>query len=431
MRSLPALLGYLAAVLPSQASAESSSPTAIRKLAPNPNHKLLREHLAFAPLHVLSPREAAAAAISFLEQQDDELLAHNGTERLYRPAFAPHSEESRDTMLRRAAEVLALLERRSSCPNGMNSCSDIDSEVKCCQEGTYCVDVGSSVPGGIACCPDGASCGGGVGACPDGATSCSADLGGGCCIPGYVCQGLGCVPSAAATPTKTTAQTTQQPTITTTAQETTVEEVSTTEEPTVEPTTETETEVETTTEEEPTTVSESETETETEANSVTATATGSVTGIAPYRPTGTSVTSSEDGDTQTGCPTGFYGCLATHGGGCCRTGRNCDTHDCPAPATTIVSNGATVVVLATDAPPAPGPTSTCGSGWFLCGKDAGPVAGCCPDGYDCGTASCFTVQASETGRIQKEFPEADTAGHEKPAIMMVMVAVAFVCCALA
>lgn len=82
-----------------------------------------------------------------------------------------------------------------------------------------------------------------------------------------------------------------------------------------------------------------------------------------------------------------------------------------------------MVVLATDAPPAPGPSSTCADGWFLCGRDAGPVAGCCPDGYDCGTASCFTAQASETGRVQKEFPKADSAAYENPAITVVMMVV--------
>lgn len=192
MRPSSTTLIYLAALLPQQTTAGSSSPTAIKKLAPGSNDKLLREHLAFAPLQILSPRDAAAAAISFLDEQDAEFLKLNGTERFYRPAFAPHSEESRDGMLRRAAEALALLQRRSSCPKGMNICSDIDPEVKCCQEGTYCVDVGNSVAGGVACCPDGASCGGGVGSCPSGAASCSEELGGGCCIPGYVCQGLGC-----------------------------------------------------------------------------------------------------------------------------------------------------------------------------------------------------------------------------------------------
>lgn len=160
--SLPILASYL-----SLASAkQDSSPTAIRKLSPDCNEKIFPHHLAFAPL--------------------ESLLDPNRT---YIPAFAPHSH---GTVLRRAAEVLALLQKRQACPGGMKSCSGVGSGVKCCQEGTYCVDVGDAVAGGIACCPDGVSCGGGVGECPDGATSCSAELGGGCCIPGYVCEGLGC-----------------------------------------------------------------------------------------------------------------------------------------------------------------------------------------------------------------------------------------------
>jgi hypothetical protein len=148
---------------------------------------------------------------------------------------------------------------------------------------------------------------------------------------------------------------------------------------------------------------------------------------APYRPTSSSSTSSEDDDdedtttqeeentteppapTQTGCPTGFYGCLATHGGGCCRTDRNCETHDCPAQdSTTVVSDGQTIVVPASGVPS--DASATCADGWFLCGSNAGPRAGCCPNGYDCGTASCFTVEASQTEAVQKELPEQDGAG---------------------
>ncbi|KAL2687249.1 hypothetical protein Neosp_004802 [[Neocosmospora] mangrovei] len=447
MRSVSAFLALPASliVLLSQAAAEPAAPTALKKLPPNSNDKILREHLAFAPLHILSPREAAAAAVSFLDEQDDEFLAQNGTERRFRPAFAPHRDEARDGVLRRAAEVLALLQRRSSCPEGMNSCSDIASEVKCCQEGTYCVDLGDAVAGGVACCPNGASCGGGVGACPSGATSCSEDLGGGCCIPGYVCEGLGCVPSASATRTSTTVQSSTQTnspiTITTTRTtiiegnpSTVVVTLTVTETPSAEPTTQTTTEVVTASEEETTTEAEETTESEEETTTTTrsrTTATGSITGAPPYRPTGTTVTtSSSSNDTQTGCPTGFYGCLATHGGGCCRTDRDCDVHDCPAPSTTIISDGATIVILATDAPPAPGPTSTCADGWFLCGASAGPVAGCCPTGYDCGTASCFTVQASQTGAVQKEFPKADVSVREKPAMILAGLAAAFLCFAL-
>lgn len=173
---------------------------------------------------------------------------------------------------------------------------------------------------------------------------------------------------------------------------TTEEETSTTE---VEPTTETTEAV--------TSTGEDETETQTETRTVTDTTEGG----APWRPTITSemtTETSDAGETQTGCPTGFYGCLATHGGGCCRTDRDCETHSCPAPSsTTIVSDGVTIVVAADDIPSAA--TSTCAEGWFLCGDSGGPVPGCCPSGYDCGTASCFTVQASETQEVQKELPD--------------------------
>ena len=169
------------------------------------------------------------------------------------------------------------------------------------------------------------------------------------------------------------------------------------------------TEEETTTTEEPTTTEE-ETTTSEETTTAESSTTGSETGGAPWRPTITSEPSStDDSSTQTGCPTGFYGCLATQGGGCCQTDRDCETHSCPAPSsTTIVSDGQTIVVPASDVPSTV--TSTCADGWFLCGAEAGPIAGCCPSGYNCGTASCYTTEASETGRVQKEQPEEeDTA----------------------
>jgi hypothetical protein len=151
---------------------------------------------------------------------------------------------------------------------------------------------------------------------------------------------------------------------------------------------------------------------------------GSATGVAPYRPISSSTSPSTDtttdtttaapttfssgGDTQTGCPTGYYGCLATHGGGCCRTDRNCQTYSCP-PLTpsTVVSDGKTIVVEATGTDGAAGSsaTSTCANGWFMCGSNAGPVAGCCPSGYSCGTASCFSAQASQTDSRAKELPK--------------------------
>lgn len=179
-------------VLVSEVAANNPAPTAIRKQLPGSHDKLFPEHLAFAQIPRLSPLEAAEAARIFLDEQDGDSLGFNITSRRHRPAFALHHEESEASTLRRAAEALSLLQKRSACPAGMNSCSDMGSPNKCCQEGTYCTDVPDTTVGHVACCPNGANCGGGIGKCPSDATSCPSELGGGCCIPGYVCQGIGC-----------------------------------------------------------------------------------------------------------------------------------------------------------------------------------------------------------------------------------------------
>lgn len=430
MLLLPAsLLGLIV-----QAAAERA-PTAVRKLAPDANEKLFPEHLAFA---TLSFPEAALSARQFLDAQDARLLLeHQALQppppRPYRPAFARHHshDESEQNALRRAAEALALLQRRgAACPSGMSGCDAIGQPNKCCQDGTVCTKVDDSSVGGIACCPHGSACGGRVGACPADATSCPAALGGGCCIPGYVCQGMGCVPSASATSVPPPATTSTKTVVATSTHGATQETITTTKTTWVDgaPSTVIVTEIITlTSSRAPTTKTTTE----------TVTATGTVTGGAPWRPTGTSSDSSSSSSssstteetTQQGCPTGFYGCLATHGGGCCQTDRDCQTHSCPPQAsTTVVSDGRTIVVLASDVPSAAA-TSTCASGWFMCGSDAGAKAGCCPSGYDCGTASCFSASASHTGSVQKEQPKkaagmANTAGF----LMLLGVAVTAAAC---
>ncbi|UNI20585.1 hypothetical protein JDV02_006657 [Purpureocillium takamizusanense] len=394
--------------LVSQAAAAQQVPTAVKKLSLDSSEKIFPEHLAFAPLLLSSAGGIQDSDVflrnlnhhSYDDDEDAAVQRHNGTERVFRPAFARHLDDGEEQALRRAAAALALLRKRAaSCPTGMTSCADQGSPNKCCQKGTYCTDVPDTMVGHVACCPDGSKCGGGVGDCPAGATSCPADLGGGCCIPGYVCQGVGCVPSASATqsPSAPLTITSTQTTMVGGSPSTVIVTLTVTRTSSAAPTTETQT------------------------TTVTASGGGSATGRPPWRQTGSSSDSestsatttaaptSQGEPTQTGCPTGFYGCMATHGGGCCRTDRDCQTHDCPAgSSTTLVSGGLTVVVPATDVPKATA-SATCAGGWFLCGKDAGPVAGCCPSGYDCGTASCFTAGASQTGSVQKEAPEKGAA----------------------
>ncbi|XWW95941.1 hypothetical protein V2A60_003910 [Cordyceps javanica] len=355
---LPA--SFISLALQASSSAAERSPTALRKVAPDAGEKIFPEHLAFA---TISFEDASIAARQFLEAQDALPRTARQRAQAYRPAFARHhadeSSSSRGGVLRwRAAnKAFGLLQsqrRAASCPRGMSGCDAIGQPNKCCQDGTVCTAVEDDAVGGIACCPQGSSCGGRVGTCPSDAVSCPAALGGGCCIPGYVCEGVGCVPSASATDSTTATKTTAT-TIVATSPATTITVTSTRT---------------TWVDGAPSTVVVTEVVTQTASRApstttttVTVTESGStVTGGAPWRPTDTTTTTTMKGGssssggggktttgTQEGCPTGFYGCLATHGGGCCQTDRDCRTSSCPPQAsTTIVSDGRTVVVPASD-----------------------------------------------------------------------------------
>ncbi|KAF7556102.1 hypothetical protein G7046_g6382 [Stylonectria norvegica] len=384
MRSSSSFFALPASILAllSQTSAEAIYPTAIKKLSLDSSEKLFPEHLAFASLPILSPREAAAAAILFLDEQDDDLGQLNGTTRFYRPAFASHYDESEEGMLRRAAQALTLLQRRQALR--------LDT-LLVVLTGRLAEGESGTVPRMLRAVHQILV----VGAASRG-TSAKALA----CFRYKLYDGRRELRGSPSTVIVT---------------------IIVTKTPSAEPTTQTTTQVITASESE--TSSTVESASSTEAATSTEIVTSGATGGAPFRPIKSSTETSppdttETSDTQTGCPTGFYGCLATHGGGCCRTDRDCNTYSCPNPSTTIISDGATVVVLATDVPTTRA-TSTCAGGWFLCGSAAGPVAGCCPSGYDCGTASCFTVQASETAKVQKEFPEKkSSAGTRAPWTML-------------
>ncbi|ROT37688.1 hypothetical protein SODALDRAFT_340862 [Sodiomyces alkalinus F11] len=406
-----------------EAQEAQRNPTAIRKMPLDSSEKLFPEYLSFSndqedayrASPFLSPREAVLAARLQLSVEEESSLAANVSTtwpggRRYRPAFQLHQRGNSWNgvgdgagweLLRRARESLNALEGRHTCPEGMKNCGDIGEPNKCCMSGENCVEVEDPSVGNVACCPQGAECGGPVGSCPDGSPSCSTELGGGCCIPGFVCRGVGCVPSPPAVPSSTSTSTS-----TTSQSVTTVTRTSTTTADggglsTVVVT------VIVTESNEPSPVTSTRTSTVTPSTSNSA-------AIPPFRPTSTE---SETTETTTAgtpgdyCPTGFYACLARDGGGCCRTGRDCGTTDCPStPLTTIVTDGATVVVPITDVPTGSEQTTeSCASGWFLCGQDAGPVAGCCPSGYSCGTASCSTVIGSQTAEVQKQFPDSGAA----------------------
>ncbi|KAL3480055.1 hypothetical protein BJX99DRAFT_46479 [Aspergillus californicus] len=278
-----------------------------------------------------------------------------------------------------------LFRRDFECPTGTYGCTSIDEPDSCCRTDETCVVVEDTGSGDVGCCPAGQDCSGTIGSCWEGYTSCSSSLGGGCCFPGYSCVDDGC--ARVVTITITLSSTT----LTTTSTETVPATTSTTTTPT---------------------------------STSSTTSTGDLS--PPDRPTSLSTTTSSESttssETETSCPTGFYACAAFYQGGCCRTGRDCDTTSCPTMAsTTIVSNDRTIVIpvettsaASSDESSEESTTGRCATGWFSCADTVG--GGCCPSGYACGSSCTAVPTASTTGTVAKEEPTETSAARKEAKI---------------
>lgn len=87
------------------------------------------------------------------------------------------------------------LQRRDfQCPGGTRSCASIERPNSCCSSDAVCLLIEDTGLGDVGCCPSGSSCAGTISACDTdaGYTSCPDSPNGGCCIPGYSCQDVGC-----------------------------------------------------------------------------------------------------------------------------------------------------------------------------------------------------------------------------------------------
>lgn len=114
----------------------------------------------------------------------------NGTWQAQSP-LRPLAEED---FLARVHMRHVLLKRQFKCPDGTSSCTSIGAPDVCCGTGSTCINVNSNTDAGsVGCCPQGQTCAGsiscdtanGYSACPDAPN-------GGCCLPGFRCQGVGC-----------------------------------------------------------------------------------------------------------------------------------------------------------------------------------------------------------------------------------------------
>ena len=138
---------------------------------------------------------------AFLDAPADlEPYGNSSMTPILRPAIAQHSK--RDfTSFRILGR--SIFQRDFQCPTGTHDCSSIGKNNLCCDTGETCV----STSNGIGCCPAGATCGTDVSGCDTAAgyTSCPNSPNGGCCIPGAVCKGVGCIFQGTQTVTRTAA----------------------------------------------------------------------------------------------------------------------------------------------------------------------------------------------------------------------------------
>lgn len=85
-----------------------------------------------------------------------------------------------------------LFPRDFKCPAGTEGCASINRPNRCCTAGDTCKLVQDTGSGDVGCCPRGEACSNEIGLCPRDYSTCSQELGGGCCIPGYGCVQGGC-----------------------------------------------------------------------------------------------------------------------------------------------------------------------------------------------------------------------------------------------
>lgn len=84
-------------------------------------------------------------------------------------------------------------ERDFRCPGNTLSCTSINRPNSCCPSGESCQLITNNGLGDVGCCAQGQTCSQQVSTCQEGYKSCPGSSGGGCCIPGYDCDGVGCM----------------------------------------------------------------------------------------------------------------------------------------------------------------------------------------------------------------------------------------------
>ena len=184
-------------------------PSVVRKMSADEGEMFFFDYWQFDAVH--SPRRLLSDASNLAlehpklsaEHEDRrgklQLSPHGAAEisnvsDLLFPPFPLHAETSihHGSLFHFLRRELA--ERDYKCPAGTNDCSSIGRPNNCCATDETCVIVTDTGNGDVGCCPSGSTCSSQVSSCDTdaGYTSCPGSPNGGCCIPGFACQDIGC-----------------------------------------------------------------------------------------------------------------------------------------------------------------------------------------------------------------------------------------------
>ena len=205
LRSLPQDGGQLDRDGPSISSHPAPMLVSVRKMGSNGSEMFFPEYWRFdavedqVTLLSFDKREPAPESITDLEERENTAdWTENCSSRPLQAAFALHSEQhyGHQPLLGRFINspraIFGLDKRAYQCPGGTTVCTNINQSNSCCPTGTVCQSITDTGSGAVGCCPEGSTCSQQVGGCGAADTSCPGTSGGGCCIQGYSCNGVGC-----------------------------------------------------------------------------------------------------------------------------------------------------------------------------------------------------------------------------------------------
>jgi len=204
----PSLDNHESDLIQSKAQAKENSillaPIGVRKMSDDPGEMFFLEYWHFgsdirhgaiskAPEPILRMEPPQAKAIALRESSFADVFSDTTATDLF-PAFLPHSIDDEMSLNPRNIPRNSIFKRNFQCPTGTNACTSIGVPNSCCATNQVCMKIIDTGLGDVGCCPSGQTCSGSVSACDAarGYTSCSGSSNGGCCIPNYFCQGIGC-----------------------------------------------------------------------------------------------------------------------------------------------------------------------------------------------------------------------------------------------